>query len=259
MKRGTAIQAATFFALLLLAVAGQAPGGDGLQVEGARNAEQARSRLATYDLQLATWLQRAGNAERARPAGGQSQQSGDPVGAVSLSLGSGASVVWDTDARGRPSEFIIRIAEFSPDRRFEWESRAQQGTIRIPARVLKEGKTFTFAKLFENGVDIDQADFLTLWLSEAIYQELKREGRSRVTIDALKDEFLLQETIPYTLKLDRQAVPVSALKVIDGRGATWLFLDSPENPVMLEFQNRYFHQKIRSMTTRGNILRWIRR
>lgn len=58
--------------------------------------------------------------------------------------------------------------------------------------------------------------------------------------------------------LDKRPTAVSAIKVKDGRGATWLFLDSAQNPVMLEYQNQYYVQKIRYMTTKGNILRWIR-
>lgn len=176
----------------------------------------------------------------------------------SFKLDTGATLVWDSDARGRTSEFIVRIAEFEPDRHFEWESRAQQGTIRIPAQVLKESKKITFARLFDNGVDIERADFLTLWLSERIYQELKQAGRSKIIVDALQDEFVVMETVPYSLMLDRRPTAVSAIKVKDGRGATWLFLDSAENPVMLEYQTQYYVQKIRYMTTKGNILRWIR-
>lgn len=176
---------------------------------------------------------------------------------LSLKLDTGASIVWDTDARGHASEFIIRIAQFSPDRHFEWESRAQQGTIRIPAQVLKESRRITFTRLFDNGVDIERADFLTLWLSEKIHQELKHQHRSKVTLDSIQDEFVLLETLSYPLLVDKQPIAVPAIKVKDGRGAIWLFLDSVENPVMLEYQNRYYVQKIRFLTTRGNILRWI--
>lgn len=172
-------------------------------------------------------------------------------------LDTGATAVWDTSARDRTSEFIIRIARYSPDRHFEWESRAHQGTIRIPRHILKEGKKITFARLFDNGVDIDRTDFLTLWLSEKIYEELKTVKRSRITMDSLKDEFVLLETFQYPLIVDKQAVTVSALKLKDDRGATWIYLDSAENPIMLEYKNKYYEQKIRYLTTRGNILRWI--
>ncbi len=166
-------------------------------------------------------------------------------------------MVWDTAARDHTSEFIIRIATYSPERHFEWESRAQQGTIRIPKHILKEGKKMTFARLFDNGVDIDRADFLTLWLSEKIYEELKNTKRSKITMDSLKDEFSLVDTLHYPLVVDKELTEVSALKLKDSRGATWIFLDSPENPILLEYKNQYYEQKIRYMTTRGNILRWI--
>jgi hypothetical protein len=172
-------------------------------------------------------------------------------------LDSGATIVWDTTAGDKTSEFIIRIAQYSPERHFEWESRAQQGTIRIPSHVLRDSKRITFARLFDNGVDIESADFLTLWLSRKIYDELKNSRRSRITMDSLKDEFVLLETIEYPLVVDKQTITAPAVKLKDERGATWIFLDSPENPIMLEYKNKYFLQKIRYMTTRGNILRWI--
>jgi hypothetical protein len=174
-------------------------------------------------------------------------------------LEAGASVVWDSDAQGHTSEFIIRIAEFGPDRYFEWESRAQQGTIRIPAAILKESRKISFARLFDNGVEIDRADFLTLWLSENIYDDLKRNQRSQLTLDAIKEEFLLVETIPYPLMVDKQRVVVSALKLKDSRGAFWTFMDARDNPIMLEYRSKYFLQKVRSLTTHGNILRWVRK
>ena len=173
-------------------------------------------------------------------------------------LESGASLVWDTEARNQMSEFIIRIAEFSPDRYFEWESRAQQRTIRIPAQVLRDSRTMTFARLFDNGVDIERANFLTLWLSERIHDELKKGNRSQVIIDSFKGEMVVTETLQYPLLLDKQAVSAPAIKVKDSRGGTWVFLDSRENPVMLEYRNPYYVQKVRTMTTRGNLLRWIR-
>ena len=172
-------------------------------------------------------------------------------------LESGATVVWDTSARDHTSEFIIRIASYSPERHFEWESRAQQGTIRIPEKVLKEGKKITFARLFDNGVDIDRADFLTLWLSERIYEELKNSKRSKIMMDSIKDEFSLVDNLRYPLTIDKERTEVPALKVKDSRGATWIFLDDLENPIMLEYKNQYYEQKIRYVTTRGNILRWI--
>ncbi|HEY2930574.1 MAG TPA: hypothetical protein VGK99_02425 [Acidobacteriota bacterium] len=181
-----------------------------------------------------------------------------PETVPSLKLDEGAIIVWDTKARDYTSEFIIRIAQYSPERFFEWESRAHQGTIKIPAKILKEGKKLTFARLFDNGVDIDKTDSLTLWLSEQIYQELKTSNRARVTVDSLKDEFVLDESLQYPLLLNKQAVTVPALKVRDTRGATWIFLDSAVNPLMLEYQNQYYTQKIRSMTTKGSILRWVR-
>lgn len=185
-------------------------------------------------------------------------QEGGPAGGTIGRPDVGASVAWDNNAQGHTSEFIIRIAEFGPDRYFEWESRAQQGTIRIPAEILKESRKISFARLFDNGVEIEKADFLTLWLSEKIYDDLKRDRRSPILLDSIKDEFVLQETTPYTLLIDKRPTAVSALKVKDNRGASWLFLDSKDNPIMLEYQSKYYLQKIRSLTTRGNILRWIR-
>ena len=173
-------------------------------------------------------------------------------------LGAGAAIVWDTDARGHTSEFIVRIAQFAPDRHFEWESRAQQGTIRIPGSVLQNGRTFTFSRLFDNGVDIERADFLTLWLSDRVYDELKKDKRSQVVIDALKGDLVVLESLDYPVKLDRAAASVPAFRVKDSRGGTWTFLDDRKNPLMLEYRNPYYVQKVRTITTGGVKLRWIK-
>ena len=73
-----------------------------------------------------------------------------------------------------------------------------------------------------------------------------------------KGDLVLLESLDYSVQYDRTATSVHAFRVKDSRGGTWTFLDDRKNPLMLEYRNPYYVQKVRTITSGGVKLRWIK-
>ena len=62
-------------------------------------------------------------------------------------------LVWTILNGEMESNFVVRIASFSPDRFMEWESENSQGTVFMPSRDIQDAKSYESRDLFEGGVD----------------------------------------------------------------------------------------------------------
>ena len=82
-------------------------------------------------------------------------------------------LVWKTENQDFASDFVVRLAEFAPDRFMEWEDSSTQGTIFIPSKDLEEARGYVSAQMFQSGIDARGKNVTTLWLSRRIFLDLK--------------------------------------------------------------------------------------
>lgn len=178
---------------------------------------------------------------------------------ASLSLGRDTVIVWEMTTKKSTYEFVVRLARFRPDRYFEWENPSSQGTVNLEERAIETGDRYIISSLFDVGVDVESRNSTTLWLSRKVFNQIKDNGRARVYLNGLKNEFQKLAEEDYMLAVNRRSSPARALKVKDDRNNEWWFLDDADNPILLEYKTEHFHQKIKSVTTdRKNTLRWIK-
>src|SRR5438093_10674490 len=95
-------------------------------------------------------------------------------------------LVWKISNQEDSATFVVRVAQFLPDRYIEWENATTQGTIFMTRKAVAGAKTFVNARLFEAGVDTKGKDATTLWLSELLFRELKAKSRVKLSIDSVE-------------------------------------------------------------------------
>ncbi len=174
-------------------------------------------------------------------------------------LGRNTVLVWKSENQGYSAEFVVRIAEFSPDRFLEWEDSKTQGTVFIPNRDILSAKGFSSSDLFGSGMDTRGKDVTTLWLSRRIYRELKEKNKAKCDLDGVPSLLTYQGEDQITVEVNRASMALPAIKVSDDRGSQRWFLDQEENPLMLKQAVRQYTQVLASITTdRPNTLRWIK-
>jgi hypothetical protein len=185
---------------------------------------------------------------------------GFSAGEVRLpAFGRDTVLVWKSENQGYSAEFVVRIAEFSPDRFLEWEDSKTQGTIFIPNRDILSAKGFVSSALFGSGMDTKGKDVTTLWLSQRIYRELKEKKKAKCDLDGVSAVLAYQGEDQVAVEVNRASMALPAIKVSDDRGSERWFLDREENPLMLKHTVRQFTQVLASITTdRPNTLRWIK-
>lgn len=155
--------------------------------------------------------------------------------------------------------FVVRIARFSPDRYFEWEDTTTQGTILIPAKAVDEAHALVNYQLFQGGVDTRGKNATTLWLSRRVYRELKDNTKVKFDLDALPTQVTVLGTDQMTIEVNRAPRSVPVIKTKDEHGTERWFLDSEDNPLLVNLLVRKYQQKLTSITTdRSNTLRWIK-
>jgi PAS domain-containing protein len=187
------------------------------------------------------------------PAGSLSE--GNPLPA----FGQDTVLVWKIQNQEFSSDFVVRIAGFSPDRFLEWEDASAQGTIFMPSRDIEGAGGYTSAHLFSAGADTRSRNTTTLWLSRSIFRELKEKKRAKLAIDGVRGLMTFQGEDQLIVEVNRASLALPVIKVSDDRGAERWFLDQEENPLMLKHQLRQFSQTLISITTdRPNTLRWIK-
>ena len=170
-------------------------------------------------------------------------------------------LVWKVANEGEPNAgtFVVRIAEFLPNRFIEWENAQTQGTIYMSHDAVTTSRVFVNARLFEAGVDSKGKDATTLWLSQRVFRELKTKGKVKVAIDSIDAWMTLEGSEQIEVEINRVPTQVPVVKVKDDRGMERWFMDLEENPLMVKHSYRAYSQTLKSITTdRPNTLRWIK-
>ncbi len=174
-------------------------------------------------------------------------------------FGKDTVLVWDVHNQDFSSKFVVRIAEFLPDRYIEWEDETTQGTIFMPNRAVTAAKAFVSARLFEGGVDTKGKNATTLWLSGQVFRDLKQKKRVKLSLDSLDAWMTLEGNEKLTVEVNKNPQELPAIRVKDDRGAERWFLDDEENPLLVKHTVRQFSETLASITTdRPNTLRWIK-
>ena len=155
--------------------------------------------------------------------------------------------------------FVVRLAQFTPDRYLEWEDATTQGTIFLNAKALEEAQAYVNWKLFEAGVDTRGKNATTLWLSRRVFRELKSKLKVKISMDSIPTSLTLLGSDQMTVQVNREVRPVPVIKTMDDRNTERWFLDLEENPLMVNLRLRSYQQRLASITTdRRNTLRWIK-
>ena len=89
-----------------------------------------------------------------------------------LTLKERSVLVYNSIIGGEERQFVMRIGRFLPDRVFEWETTAFQGTVHLFRSAVESAETLTYGKLFQAGVGYETKDTVTKWLSGRMYREL---------------------------------------------------------------------------------------
>ena len=176
-----------------------------------------------------------------------------------LTLGPYVVLVYENETRNGKSQFVLRLARYRPDVFLEWESTSFQGTLHLYRRAVKEARKFTFAQLFQGGVDMESSDVMTIWLSESMYRDLTRNGSAKISYNrlTLKMELEGEDTLPLTV--DKQVRKIPVIRVRDDRGGHWSFHKDPGNPILVRYVSPYLRRYLKTVATGSKSrLRWIR-
>ena len=168
-------------------------------------------------------------------------------------------LVWQTKNLNFESTFVARIATFYPDRFIECESREVQGTVYMRSEDIENARGFVNSRLFEGGVDAKSKKTTTLWLSRKLFQELKSKGKAKCQLDGIGSEFKYQGKDQLKVEVNGNLTILPVIKVSDGRGAEFWFLDQEDNPLMAKHTLRSYSRTLTVISTdRPNTLRWIK-
>jgi hypothetical protein len=174
-------------------------------------------------------------------------------------MGRDTVLVWKAQSPDFETNFIARIAIFTPNRFLEWEDGKTQGTVSMTQQDIQEAPGYDSSNLFVSGVDKRSANTTTLWLSRKIFRMLKEKKRAKCILDGVSSKltYLGDATIQVDVNRSERELPV--IMVSDDRGSERWFLNSEDNPLLMRHQIRNYDQKLTSITTdRPNTLRWIK-
>jgi hypothetical protein len=174
-------------------------------------------------------------------------------------FGKDTVLVWKIENLEFTSSFVVRIAQFSPDRYLEWEDEQTQGMIFMPGQDMLEARGFVNSSLFISGGEARGKKATTLWLSRHIYRELKEKKKAKCTLDGVQGAMNYLGEDQISVEVNRSARKLPVIRVMDDRGSERWFLDLEENPLMVLHKLRNFTQTLSSITTdKANTLRWIK-
>lgn len=174
-------------------------------------------------------------------------------------MGRDTVLVWHSRMPEEVPDMVVRIADFLPDRYFEWENSTTQGTVLIGRKAIVAGRGFVSSRLFEGGMDTTSKDATALWLSQPIYRQLKSVGKSKVRLDSIDAWMRVEGTDHFGVKVNGTTASLPVLRVKDDRGSERWFLDSEENPLLVRHLIRNYEQFLVSITNdRAGTLRWIK-
>ena len=181
-------------------------------------------------------------------------------GAGSLEVGANSVLIYKSYSGPVERDWILRVARFGPDVVLEWESYANQGTLHLFRNSVLKGTSFSLFGLFEPGVEKESKKVMTIWVSRKTYGELVETGRTRIKVNRFPRQLELLEEDRFRLRLNRRPYEVPVIRVEDDRGAEWVLLKDPDNPILLEYTERKYRLALISFQTRSQVaLRWLRR
>ncbi len=181
-------------------------------------------------------------------------------GAGSFEVGPNSVLIYKSYSGPVERKWILRVARFGPDVVLEWESYANQGTLHLFRNTVLKGTSFSLFGLFEPGVEKESKKVMTVWVSRKTYGELVTTGRTRIKMNRFPRKLELLEEDRFRLSLNRRPYEVSVIRAEDDRGAEWVLLKDPDNPVLLEYTERKYRLALISFLTRSQVaLRWLRR
>jgi hypothetical protein len=169
-------------------------------------------------------------------------------------------LVWQAVGHSKDlGTLVVRIAQFTPDRYFEWEDSTGQGTVFLAGKALASSRIFLMRQLFQAGVDTQSKDSTTLWLSEKSFLDLKSKPKTKLAIDALEEWVKLEGSGLISLEVNQTQQTLPIIKVSNSRGLELWFLDSVQNPLQVKLIAQNYIETLTSITTdRSNTLRWIK-
>jgi hypothetical protein len=186
--------------------------------------------------------------------------AGEESGEKQLPLfGRDTVLVWKIKNLDYESQFVARIAEFSPDRFMEWEEVIGQGTIFMPSRDLLTAKNYVDTDLFKSGINSQSKQATTLWLSRLIYRDLKNKKKIKCNLDGVPAFMTYTGDARLAVEVNKSMQELPVIKVEDDRGSERWFLDNEENPLLMKHVDRKYSKTLTGITTnRSNTLRWIK-
>ena len=174
-------------------------------------------------------------------------------------FGLGTVLVWKIEGPEYEKSFVARLASFTPDRFFEWEDEAGQGTVFMPLRAVLDAKVYEVSSLFAVGKDKKTRNETALWLSRRVFTELKEKKTARWNLNGVASRLSLIDEGSVSVEVNRIAVKLPVIRAADDRNAEWSFLNQPENPLMVRYEVRNYRQTLSSITTGApDSLRWIK-
>ncbi len=185
--------------------------------------------------------------------------SGRPETHPLPAFGRDTVLVWHMQFAEGSADFVVRLAEYLPDRFLEWENSTTQGTIFMPNKAILSAKGFVDAQLFEAGMDTKGTDTTTLWLSQRVYRDLKSKGKAKLLLDSIEGWLTVEGSDEMTIEVNRTPMALPLVKVRDERGSERWFFDFEDNPLLAKHTVRNYCQTLTSITTdKPNTLRWIK-
>lgn len=168
-------------------------------------------------------------------------------------------LVWSMKFPDESADFVVRLAQFNPDRYLEWENATTQGTIFMTGKAIAGAKAFVNARLFEGGVDTKGREATTLWLSTQIFRDIKAKRRIKMILDSVEAWLTLEGSEKMMVTVNRSPIELPVIRVKDDRGSDRWFLDYEDNPLLARHVVRHYDQTLVSITTdKANTLRWIK-
>jgi hypothetical protein len=168
-------------------------------------------------------------------------------------------LVWEIPNKDFTTDFVVRIAAYSPNLLMEWEDRKTQGTVFIPSREIMEAKGYVNNKLFKSGMDTRAKNETTVWLSRSVYRDLKENKEAKLKIEHVQGRMTYLGEGELTVEVNGSPMNLPVIKVRDGRQAEWWFMDREDNPLMVQYRMREYRKILVSITTnRKNTLRWLK-
>ena len=186
--------------------------------------------------------------------------SSQAAGAGALEIGPNSVLIYKSYSGHVKREWILRVARFGPDVVLEWESFANQGTLHLFRNSVLNGTSFSLFGLFEPGVEKESKKVMTVWVSRKTYGELVNTGRTRIKVNRFPRKLELLEEDLFRLSMNRRLHEVPVIRAEDDRGAEWVLLKDPNNPILLEYTERRYRLALTSFLSRSQVsLRWLRR